>query len=267
MSTAITISKGVLVPANMSEAIMVSEMMAKSGMVPKSFDGNPGAVLVAMQMGAELGLSPMAALQNIAVVNGRPTLWGDAALAVCMSHPDFADCVETQTDTAATCTIKRKGREPIARTFSVDDAKKASLWGKAGPWTQYPKRMLQLRARGFALRDSFPDALRGIITTEEAQDYPTGPTELPEGRTGFGLKKQEPKVIEAKVEYVVPDDVADRRKRAVEWFIKRGATEAQLAAYCGKENVEGIGADELANLRELRTAVLAGKTVLAEVMK
>jgi hypothetical protein len=57
--------------------------------------------------------------------------------------------------------------------FSVTDAKKAQLWGKGGPWSQYARRMLQMRARGFALRDAFPDVLRGLITAEEAQDYPT----------------------------------------------------------------------------------------------
>ncbi len=52
------------------------------------------------------------------------------------------------------------------------DAKRAGLWGKGGPWTAYPKRMLQMRARGFALRDAFPDVLKGMISVEEAQDYP-----------------------------------------------------------------------------------------------
>jgi hypothetical protein len=73
----------------------------------------------------------------------------------------------------ATCTAKRRGYpEPTTVRFSVADAKKAGLWGKSGPWTQYPRRMLQLRARGFALRDAFPDVLKGLVTAEEAQDYP-----------------------------------------------------------------------------------------------
>jgi hypothetical protein len=63
--------------------------------------------------------------------------------------------------------------EETEATFSVADAKRAKLWGKSGPWTQYPKRMLAMRARGFAIRDAFPDAMRGMITAEEAQDYPT----------------------------------------------------------------------------------------------
>src|SRR6185295_12780043 len=57
------------------------------------------------------------------------------------------------------------------------DAKTANLWGKAGPWTQYPKRMLQMRARGFGCRDCFPDLLRGIIIKEEAEDMPRQKTD------------------------------------------------------------------------------------------
>jgi hypothetical protein len=41
--------------------------------------------------------------------------------------------------------------------------------------------MLKMRARGFAIRDAFPDVLSGIITREEAEDYPTQKTaELPQ---------------------------------------------------------------------------------------
>jgi hypothetical protein len=72
----------------------------------------------------------------------------------------------------AICVAKRRGRKPVTAKFSVDDAKRAGLWGKQGPWTQYPKRMLQMRARGFALRDAFPDVLKGLITSEEAMDFP-----------------------------------------------------------------------------------------------
>jgi len=184
---------GAMVPANLQQAIEVAKMIAHSGMVPKQYQGNTGGVLIAIQMGAELGLAPLSAIQNIAVINGRPSLWGDAVLALVMSHPDCEDIVEDdhadiKKNSAATCIVKRRGRSPVKRTFSVDDAQTAGLWKKAGPWTQYPARMLQMRARGFALRDAFPDALRGIQMAEEVRDIPAaaewvgGPTELPEGR-------------------------------------------------------------------------------------
>ena len=55
-----------------------------------------------------------------------------------------------------------------------NNLKATRLWGK-NVWKSYPDRMLQMRARGFALRDSFPDVLKGLITREEAQDYQTEP--------------------------------------------------------------------------------------------
>jgi hypothetical protein len=93
------------------------------------------------------------------------------ASAVCES---VTETIDGEGDNmVATCSAKRRGYErPTVVRFSVADAKKAGLWGKTGPWTQYPRRMLQLRARGFALRDAFPDVLKGLVTAEEAHDYP-----------------------------------------------------------------------------------------------
>jgi len=154
------------------------QMVAKTDFAPKDFKNKPESCMLAGQHGAELGLRPMQSLQCIAVINGRPTIWGDAALALVQSSSvcEFvSEAVEGDGDQmVATCIAKRRGYPaPSAIKFSVADAKKAGLWGKSGPWTQYPKRMLQLRARGFALRDAFPDVLKGLVTAEEAQDYPT----------------------------------------------------------------------------------------------
>lgn len=162
-----------LVPRNFQEALEFGKIMASSDLVPKDYRGKPGNVLVAVQMGADIGLSPMQAVQNIACINGRPALWGDAMLAVVQAHPACRGIHETydaETQTAI-CEVQRAGRPMVSRTFSVEDAKRANLWGKQGPWTQYPQRMLQMRARGFALRDAFPDALRGLASAEEVEDY------------------------------------------------------------------------------------------------
>ena len=141
-----------------------------SGLAPKSFN-SPEAVMVAIQHGMELGLAPMQALQSIAIVNGKPVVYGDTALAIATNHPAFLDIEETVEGNTATCVVKRRDRSAVVRTFSEADAKKAGLWGKSGPWQQYPSRMLQMRARSWALRDAFPDALRGLGIREEVADY------------------------------------------------------------------------------------------------
>lgn len=175
------LSNGILNPANLHEALEMAGVLCKSSLIPKDFQGNPGNVLVAIQWGMELGLAPMQALQSIAVINGRPSLWGDAVIALCKSHPVCEWIKESfDADGAAICIAKRRGdTDPVERRFSLDDAKKAQLIGKQGPWTQYPRRMLQMRARSWCLRDAFPDLLRGMAVAEEQQDRTVETIEQP----------------------------------------------------------------------------------------
>ena len=183
LSTNTTPARG-LALATFDDAYRFASMVAKSDFAPKDFRGKPESCLLAIQHGSEIGLSPMQSLQSIAVVNGRPAVYGDTALAVCIGSTVceyVREYIEGDGDQAvAVCEAKRRGYEKATVVrFSVADAKKAGLWGKQGPWTQYSRRMLQMRARGFCLRDTFPDVLRGLVTAEEAQDYPT-PTQAPE---------------------------------------------------------------------------------------
>jgi hypothetical protein len=178
MSTALTTrpDTGFLIIDTFEQAKSVAEYINKSALVPDAYRGKPADIVIAMQYGMELGLSPMQSLQSVAVINGKPSIYGDALPAVVMQHPDFEDMDAPEPTGAnpdewmAPCTVKRRGRAPVTRTFSTADAKAAGLWKKAGPWTNYPKRMLMMRARAFALRDAFPDRMKGVTTVEEAID-------------------------------------------------------------------------------------------------
>ena len=162
-----------LSPQSFEQALTFSQYLADSDLVPKDFKGKAGNCLIAVQWGAELGLKPMQAMQNLAIINGRPSLWGDAVLALVRASSLCEYVMETDDGSTATCRVKRRGdpAEQI-RTFSMEDAKAAGLAGKQGPWTQYPKRMRQMRARAFALRDVFPEVLRGLPVAEELMDTP-----------------------------------------------------------------------------------------------
>ena len=159
-----------LSPQTFEQALTFAGYLADSDLVPKDFKGKPGNCLIAMQWGSELGLKPLQSLQNLAVINGRPALWGDAVIALVMASPVCEYVTEEDDGKTAYCRVKRKGAPEQVRSFSMDDAVKAGLAGKQGPWTQYPKRMRQMRARAFALRDVFPDVLRGMPVAEELQD-------------------------------------------------------------------------------------------------
>lgn len=155
----------------------LAQKLASSSLVPKSFQGKPQDLFICWEMAHQIGLSLAQGMQSIAIINGRACMWGDDMLALCMAHKDFEDIQEHRllTDDGKIygygCTIKRKGRSDTYNEFTYDMAKQAGLLGKQGTWTQYPERMLKLRARGFSLRDSFTDALRGIKSREEVEDY------------------------------------------------------------------------------------------------
>ena len=194
-------------PTNLTEAMEFAKFVSTSGHIPKQFQGKPNDILVAIQWGYEIGLAPMQALQNIAVINGRPSLWGDSMIAVCKAHPDWRGIEETyiEEEDKAVCVVRRNVHgdiQPIKATFSYKDAQKAGLTNKPGPWQQYTTRMLQLRARGFALRDAFPDAIKGLITAEEARDYPD---EKKEPRNVTGSDKDTDMIDDIKKKLTKPD--------------------------------------------------------------
>ena len=162
-------------PKDLGEAMKLAEMLASSTMVPKDFMQKPGNCFIAMQWGTELGLKPLQALQNIAVINGKPGLYGDAGKALLMHNGYKIDEDDTRVIEAnkfATCTITRPDGSKVTRTFSQADAKTAGLWEKSGPWTTYPWRQMAWRAFWFAARDAAANVLKGLPGAEELRDIP-----------------------------------------------------------------------------------------------
>lgn len=182
-----------IVPQTIEETFRLSEAIHMSGMAPNGFD-NPQKVMIAMLAGLEIGLPPMAAVQSVAVINNRPCIWGDALIGVVRGSPMclyVREWIEGEGDEmVAHCETHRKGEpKPVLMKFSVSDAKKAGLWqtearvtrpSKGGgtyqkendsPWYKYPKRMLQMRARAWCLRDVYADVLKGMQVREEVEDY------------------------------------------------------------------------------------------------
>jgi len=182
---------------NFKHYMGVSEFLSKSSMVPKGLQNKPADIMVAMEMALQVGIPMMQGLQDIAVINGKPCMYGDGLLAIAQGHQDFEWIKEEVVNDVAVCIMKRKGNEPHKVEFSKADATKAGLWGKSGPWSQYPMRMLQMRARGFCLRDMFSDALRGIKAREEVQDYSAKPAPATKESLMDKIKQAKGVVVEA----------------------------------------------------------------------
>lgn len=155
-------------------AMSFLERFCKTAFCPEAYKNKPADAYIACSIGSTLGLNSFAALQGIAVINGKPSIYGDTLKALIMNSGKCEDFIEEfdEESFSWTCTIKRKGlNTPVVRTFSWNDAEMAGLT-KRSVWQQYPKRMMQMRARGFAIRDAFPDLLNGLISREEAIDSP-----------------------------------------------------------------------------------------------
>ncbi len=243
-----------LTPSSLAEAMEFAGMMAKSSIVPKDYQNNPGNILVAIQWGMEIGLQPLQSMQSIAVINGRPSIWGDAMLALVRSSGLLESISEDVTDSKAVCAIKRHGEQEVVREFSMQDAKQAGLAGKQGPWAQYPKRMLQMRARAFALRDVFPDVLRGVHVAEEAQDISERDMgaadvvgEVPPASRTSALKakllsKQEPAALDVVLAQIAASTGKDGLSKAKEMAGKLTEEDRSTAADAYKARVAELKA-------------------------
>lgn len=94
---------------SMQQAMDYAKLIADSDLAPKDYKGKPGNVLIAIQMGMEIGLKPLQAIQNIAVINGRPSVWGDAMIALVQNHPICEYIHEEFKNDTAYCIVKRRG--------------------------------------------------------------------------------------------------------------------------------------------------------------
>lgn len=163
-----------IIPDGIDQLYTMSKMIHASRLAPRGLD-TPDKIAVAVMFGAEIGLPPMASLQGIAVINGRPAVWGPVAMALVRDSGQLMSIKEwidgEGDEMTGHCEVKRRGEEKKHFTFSMDEAKRAGLTSKKDtPWQTYPQRMLIHRARGWAWKDVFPDILLGLPTVEEAQD-------------------------------------------------------------------------------------------------
>lgn len=170
-----------IIPTDMDQMWRMAQAISKSGLGPASMKTTE-QVFIAIQMGMEIGLPPMQALRGIAVINGRPALWGDVMWSM-VRHAGhrFREWYEGEgADLTAFCELTRGDTgEKITSYFSMADAKAAGLLNKTGPWQQYTRRMLMMRARSWSCRDGAPDALGGMPSEFDVIDITPDPVEPP----------------------------------------------------------------------------------------
>ena len=172
--------KGVLL-RNLDDLIRFGRLAVSSGAAPRGM--SEGAAALAIQAGLERGLGVLGGLQACVVINGNLSWRGKAAAALIQNSPAcmtgtlrfWAD--GSGEEAKGVAVAKRAGyQEADRREFTVADARRAHLWGKAGPWTEYPANMLMWRALGKLANEVFPDVMGGFPLAEEAQDFEAPPS-------------------------------------------------------------------------------------------
>lgn len=182
--------EGYIRPTTIEEAYRMAVAVVAGGLAPDSYKGDEQKVMLGIMAAMEAGLPPMYGLRQIAIINGRPSLWGDAAMALIQNSgqlenqqvewhipegfdPNATEITKWPDDYGVTVRLWRKGQDdPYVGTFTVGDAKRAKLWMNTRkiPWMEHPRRMMLIRARAFPQRDGFADALAGLAIREEMED-------------------------------------------------------------------------------------------------
>ena len=190
------------VMTSVTEVHRFAQWVIKAGMAPKCYE-SAGQVLVAIQHGAEAGLTPMMSIRSIYVVPGsgvaswtteavralvRRGFWDpferritrvlhpgtDLQEGVWHSHKPTGskkDCTNDCHGWCETWPVDRNG-ESVRTEFTVAHAKQANLWDKSGGWQTYTDRMLMHRATAFHCRDNYGGVLLGLQAKDEVEDMP-----------------------------------------------------------------------------------------------
>ncbi len=144
----------------------IGTMAIRSGFLPASIKTSEQAIIIILK-GRELGIPPMQAFSNIAVVNGKPTMSAELMLSMIYRNVPGAIVNYLHTDeTKCVIEAQRPLGKPTTFKFTMDDAKRANLAGK-GPWISYPAAMLRARCVSAMARAMFSDALSGVVYTAE----------------------------------------------------------------------------------------------------
>ena len=193
----VPIVNGVLAPVDFDGLWRITTVICQTEIAGKYKD-KPEEAFVAIQLGMSVGLNYMQALQSVAVIQGKPALYGDATTALCkasgelVEHDEYwevdgkrqedydgvSDLEQWPDDVKAVVMMKRKGiKQAKIGHFSVGDARRMGKWNKhteqgyLSVWQKHPKDMLMWRARHKAQSVLFADNLRGLIPAKIAADY------------------------------------------------------------------------------------------------
>lgn len=163
---------------NFIMAMQMAKALASSTIVPQTFQKNEANCLIAIEQAQRLRVSPMMVMQNLHVIQGRPS-WSSKFLIAAINNSGKFDMElqfeETQDKDgkpfSCTAWTTKNGRKVNGMTVDMDIAKEEGWLSKNGSkWKTMPQLMLRYRAASFFSSLNCPELTMGLYTREEMQD-------------------------------------------------------------------------------------------------
>jgi len=164
---------------NMAETMKMAEMLAQSTIIPETYRRRPENCFIALDMASRMGLSPMIVMQNLYIIQGKPSFSGSAIAAMINASSKFEDVElvyvgEEGKDSwgaYVTGTRRTSGKQIKGGTVTLAISKKEGWYQKSGSkWQTMPEIMLAYRAYTWFGRVHAPELLMGLQSSEEIYD-------------------------------------------------------------------------------------------------
>jgi len=265
--------------SNFVAAQRMAKALGLASMVPQQYQGekNLPNVMIALELAARIGASPLMVMQNLYVVHGKPS-WSSSFLIACVNQSKRFTPLRFRfegkpgsDDWGCRAIAKDKDAEEecVGSLITIKLAKAEGWYGKSGSkWQTMPEQMLMYRAAGFWARVYAPELSLGMLTREEAEDIAPPidvtpqPMTLEPGRQKIGRKPEPAKVV--------PVDQAPDAETQEEQPEAKEPTPEELAALdAANDLAERLGnaieeSTTLAGLQKLGGELNAAKGTLGE---
>ena len=159
-------------------AFQMAKGLSQSTLVPQQFQNNPANCLIALEQSNRLNISPMAVMQNLYIVQGKPSFSSSFVIGLINASGKYD--MELQFDEeekdgkpyACTCWTEKDGRKVTGIKITMDMAEKEGWSKKNGSkWVTIPQVMLRYRAASFFARMNCPELSIGLYSKEELDDF------------------------------------------------------------------------------------------------
>lgn len=155
----------------------VAKLFAASDIVPEAYRNNIPNTVIALDLAARLGVSPIAIMQQLYIVHGKPAWVGQFMIASFNRsgkfetiHYDFVGEEGNDDWGCRACTARKDGTRITGPVVTIAMAKGEGWYGKNKKWQTMPELMLMYRAAAWLVRTCAPEIAMGIYTVDEIQD-------------------------------------------------------------------------------------------------